>query len=424
MVVAWLRRKAVRLGRKKASRDEPQSHTERVVSAGELAENNGQNGRPCWVAHGGAVYDVGAFLESHPGGASAIGEHGGRPIDAVFDAEHVHSSFARRVLEEHRVGVLGAPGGGERRSRLSFFRLASTTDLPGTKHAPAETLALGTSPVMDVRSRREGAAAMAAQATDKGDAAPLHADMAAARDDSFLDLSRPLFPQLLHNRWTKAHYLRQVHIPRHCAASPAFFANRWLNAATMMVWWAVPLTWAPVVVAALCYAAQRLPIGKCAALYALGAALWTLYEYVFHRFVFHAVRTLPDSRLLFALHFTVHGVHHLVPMDRMRLVMPPLLLAALAAPVTAGIRALGVPWAHTAALQAGTLSGYVAYDMLHYAFHHARIRPGSALHAAKAHHMDHHYRDPDAGFGVSSPLWDWVFRTDFAQRARPKLYAG
>jgi len=166
MVVAWLRRKAVRLGKKRAPRDEQPQYAERVVSAGELAENNGQNGRPCWVAHGGAVYDVGAFLESHPGGASAIGEHGGRPIDAVFDAEHVHSSFARRVLEEHRVGVLGAPGGGERRSRLSFFRLASTTDLPGTKHAPPETLALGTAPAIDVRSRREDAAAMAAQAAD------------------------------------------------------------------------------------------------------------------------------------------------------------------------------------------------------------------------------------------------------------------
>ena len=29
----------------------------------------------------------------------------------------------------------------------------------------------------------------------------------------------------------------------------------------------------------------------------------------------------------------------------------------------------------------------------------------------KHHHGIHHYRNPDRGYGVSSPLWDYVFGT-------------
>ena len=29
----------------------------------------------------------------------------------------------------------------------------------------------------------------------------------------------------------------------------------------------------------------------------------------------------------------------------------------------------------------------------------------------KQYHLRHHYKDDEAGYGVSSPLWDYVFRT-------------
>ncbi len=32
----------------------------------------------------------------------------------------------------------------------------------------------------------------------------------------------------------------------------------------------------------------------------------------------------------------------------------------------------------------------------------------------KRYHMQHHYKDPDTRFGVSSPVWDWVFGTQGA----------
>jgi sterol desaturase/sphingolipid hydroxylase (fatty acid hydroxylase superfamily) len=29
----------------------------------------------------------------------------------------------------------------------------------------------------------------------------------------------------------------------------------------------------------------------------------------------------------------------------------------------------------------------------------------------KQYHLRHHYQDDQAGYGVSSPLWDYVFKT-------------
>jgi sterol desaturase/sphingolipid hydroxylase (fatty acid hydroxylase superfamily) len=59
---------------------------------------------------------------------------------------------------------------------------------------------------------------------------------------------------------------------------------------------------------------------------------------------------------------------------------------------------------------AGFLTGYLAYDMLHYAEHHLSMR-WAFLKFLKRYHLRHHYKNPDHGFGVSSPVWDVVFGT-------------
>jgi len=55
----------------------------------------------------------------------------------------------------------------------------------------------------------------------------------------------------------------------------------------------------------------------------------------------------------------------------------------------------------------GLVAGYLAYDTVHYAVHHFAFRIRVLLNIKK-HHMKHHYIEPDEGFGVSSPLWDYV----------------
>ncbi|KAG7268140.1 hypothetical protein CRUP_010094 [Coryphaenoides rupestris] len=59
----------------------------------------------------------------------------------------------------------------------------------------------------------------------------------------------------------------------------------------------------------------------------------------------------------------------------------------------------------------GAVCGYVVYDMVHYYLHYGSPRPGSYLYAMKALHVKHHFEHQRAGFGVTSPLWDYPFNT-------------
>jgi sterol desaturase/sphingolipid hydroxylase (fatty acid hydroxylase superfamily) len=143
----------------------------------------------------------------------------------------------------------------------------------------------------------------------------------------------------------------------------------------------------------------------------VGLFLWTLTEYLLHRFVFHFP---PRSERQEKIFFLFHGVHHAQPKVKTRLVMPPAVSIPLAALFYAIFwlvldRALGLPgWLPP--VFSGFIAGYLVYDMTHYATHHFPMRRG-VLKALKRYHMQHHYKTPSARFGVSSPLWDLVFGT-------------
>jgi sterol desaturase/sphingolipid hydroxylase (fatty acid hydroxylase superfamily) len=143
----------------------------------------------------------------------------------------------------------------------------------------------------------------------------------------------------------------------------------------------------------------------------VGAFLWTWAEYMLHRFLFHFP---PRTEWQKRVSFVMHGVHHAQPRSKTRLVMPPAVSVPLAAlfyglfRLVVGV-AFGSPhW--VGPLFAGFIAGYLAYDMFHYAMHHAAMRRG-ILRAQRRHHMYHHTQTPDQRFGVSSPLWDIVFGT-------------
>lgn len=155
----------------------------------------------------------------------------------------------------------------------------------------------------------------------------------------------------------------------------------------------------------LAIAQRDLAVGAAAALFVLGLLIWTLVEYTMHRCIFHYQ---PTSRWGKRLHFLVHGVHHDYPQDASRLVMPPILSIPLAL-VFYGIFLATFGRLAPAAF-AGLLFGYLCYDMIHYATHHFSMKRGVWL-WLKQYHMRHHYKDDHVGYGVSSPLWDYVFRT-------------
>ena len=139
--------------------------------------------------------------------------------------------------------------------------------------------------------------------------------------------------------------------------------------------------------------------------FALGILFWTLIEYGLHRFVFHW-RPAGNAGTMWS--FFVHGYHHEFPNDRMRLVAPPFMLfffGALAILLYSAV--FGRMWVP---LFGGTCVGYVAYDWIHYYTHHFHPKRGVGA-WLRRYHLKHHYQEGNMRYGISSPLWDVVFRT-------------
>jgi 4-hydroxysphinganine ceramide fatty acyl 2-hydroxylase len=143
----------------------------------------------------------------------------------------------------------------------------------------------------------------------------------------------------------------------------------------------------------------------------VGLFVWTFTEYIMHRFVFHYV---PKNKIGLRLHFIFHGVHHDYPSDAKRLVLPPSVSIPLATAFYFLFDAI-LPANYVFGFFPGFILGYLFYDISHYAIHHFNFK-GNIWKKIKQHHMLHHYQAPERGFGVSSPLWDKIFRSDFIKK--------
>jgi sterol desaturase/sphingolipid hydroxylase (fatty acid hydroxylase superfamily) len=143
----------------------------------------------------------------------------------------------------------------------------------------------------------------------------------------------------------------------------------------------------------------------------IGLFVWTITEYIMHRWVFHFY---PKSQIGKRIHFIFHGVHHDYPNDAKRLVMPP----SASIPMALALYFLFfylLPDGTIFAFYAGFLIGYLTYDMMHYALHHANFK-NAFWKRLKQHHMLHHYSDSTKGYGVSSAIWDKVLGSDFTKK--------
>jgi sterol desaturase/sphingolipid hydroxylase (fatty acid hydroxylase superfamily) len=177
----------------------------------------------------------------------------------------------------------------------------------------------------------------------------------------------------------------------------------------------VLLIWSPVVLYFLLRAVLNRAPGAFPAYIPLGflggVFLWTFAEHTLHRYLFHY---RPRNAWQERVTFLFHGIHHAQPQCKTRLVMPPAVSVPMAF-LFYGLFTLlfssliGAPqWVDP--LFSGFILGYLAYDMIHYATHHFRMRSTIGRYL-KRHHMRHHYKTPNQRFGVSSPLWDYVFGT-------------
>ncbi|KAF9482708.1 oxidoreductase [Pholiota conissans] len=342
----------------------------------------------CWISRQGKVYDVTAFLSDHPGGDDLILKHAGKDVEEVMNdkLEHEHSDSAYDMLNEY---IIGRVGTGE-------SLVSDDWEAPDDFHPDT---------------------------TDS------------ARDyekNAFLDLRKPLLRQVWQANFSKSYYLQQVHQPRHLQQSARLFGPEVLEMFTRTEWWVVPIVWGPITaylfLRSLFQFTGPLPsffenpylplsslpliptasIAKVTLCFLLGNVIWTLLEYLLHRFLFHIDYYLPDTPAFLTLHFLMHGIHHYLPMDRLRLVMPPPLFFTLQLPFTQLAYAI-FPVAVANGIISGAFCFYIGYDCMHYALHHTKLP--EYMRMMKKYHLAHHYKNFELGYGVTSKIWDVVFNT-------------
>jgi sterol desaturase/sphingolipid hydroxylase (fatty acid hydroxylase superfamily) len=147
-------------------------------------------------------------------------------------------------------------------------------------------------------------------------------------------------------------------------------------------------------------------------LFFVGWLTFSLVEYLVHRYVFHMATY---TKLREKFQYTMHGVHHEFPKDKDRLAMPPLLSVTIATILLLLFRLVMGDFVF--AFLPGFFVGYACYLGVHYMVH-AYQPPKNFLKALWVNHGVHHYKNGEIVFGVSSPLWDYIFGTMESKPAR------
>lgn len=357
-----------------------------LFSKKQLEQHNSSS--DVWVSlYHRKVYNVTAFLEEHPGGAELIEEWAGKDITDILadETSHTHSESTYEILDEnYLVGYLATA---EEEEEL----------LSNPKHST------------EVRLDDEEFDSTALKGTPAYEKLSIATDFSHdLQNHKFLDLNKPLLLQVLFGGFSKEFYLDQVHRPRHYGKGSAPLFGNFLEPVSLTPWWVVPTIWIPVDLFIFYVGFTHTNRLFSVFLFGLGLFVWTLIEYTIHRFLFHLDHYLPNHSIAFTIHFLLHGVHHYLPMDKYRLVMPPTLLIALAYPFYRLVFSL-LPFYWACSGFAGGFMGYIFYDCTHYFLHHAKLP--EYYQKLKKYHLEHHYKNYELGFGVTSWFWDEVFGT-------------
>tara|TARA_Y100000296_G_C5117236_1_gene228410 strand:+ start:174 stop:797 length:624 start_codon:yes stop_codon:yes gene_type:complete len=168
------------------------------------------------------------------------------------------------------------------------------------------------------------------------------------------------------------------------------------------------IVWSPIVVYLYYYGIEikGLPLSEVAIVSFVGLLVWTFTEYALHRWAFHfPAKSKFGKRIVFLF----HGNHHDVPNDKTRLVFPPV-PAMIIMFFLWQFFALIVPARFIEVFMGSFTVGYLCYDYIHYATHHFPMTSKVGKYLRK-YHLQHHYQGRAAKYGVSNPLWDYIFQT-------------
>jgi 4-hydroxysphinganine ceramide fatty acyl 2-hydroxylase len=144
-------------------------------------------------------------------------------------------------------------------------------------------------------------------------------------------------------------------------------------------------------------------------LFLIGLLSWTLIEYGMHRFLFHVQIPLRNPRLREIVNGS-HLGHHASPRDPTKVLVKPLYGIVVSSIVYGLLYALTGSIFSAAAILVGIWTGFLYYETVHYRVHFSLSGSGFVARQRRAHFF-HHFTNNKRCFGVTSPLWDYVFRT-------------
>lgn len=325
-----------------------------------------------FVIYRNSVFNVGLYLDGlgHPGGEKVISDYFGKDVTEAMHLQK-HSRSAYKMLQNYKVGEV---------SKKTEYQI--------------DKLAADNSAILKGHS--------------------LIGEEMADRIAKRFDLNRPIYPQIIDPTLSLDEYLAFITEPK-IMLDPKkqirIFDSDFFEFFSSTKWYAIPLFWFPIKFIVLGALLRSLPdaysLWRALGLYVFGILHWTLTEYMLHRFLFHIDARLPTNGWLFGVHFLLHGIHHAFPQDPGRLVFPIINAVGVGLVMLAYFMVLFY-WVDALFVLGGFGLGYICYDLFHYYTHHS----GATLFdSQRRYHMKHHHKDPNRGFGVTTPTWDYVFGT-------------
>ncbi|GAB1600644.1 uncharacterized protein LOC106880340 [Argonauta hians] len=339
------------------------------------------------------IYDITDFINLHPGGADVLFKHKNEDLARIMtgteNGYHRHSKAAFRILEKYRVGV-------------------------DNYHPRTEMQTTETDTGSDTFTRKRDHLA-------KRDERKQELLQSSTSSSACVDWKKPMLEQVgqLGDK-----YFEWVHEPEEHHIR--LFHSDFCEFFSMAPWWVVPIIWVPVMCLGMYQAYQNIYANSHIVqfpfieqdieikphylpfVYVAGMVQWTLLEYLIHRWLFH-LRPFTNSPFFIRMHFILHGQHHKAPLDKTRLVFPPVPASVFAYFIYHVLLKI-YPLAVAQALFSGSVMGYTVYDLIHYYLHHGT--PAIAyFRQLKHYHMLHHYVHQHIGFGISSTFWDYPFKT-------------
>ena len=141
----------------------------------------------------------------------------------------------------------------------------------------------------------------------------------------------------------------------------------------------------------------------------IGIVLWSLLEYGLHRFIFHIQIPVRNPRLKELVNSS-HLAHHASPRDPTRVLVHPVYGLVVSSILYGLIYILSRSLFSTAGVVTGIWAGFLYYEAVHYRVHFSLAGSGFVARQRRVHFY-HHFTNNKRCFGVTSPVWDYVFGT-------------